>query len=339
MKWKMKEARFGDIVRVSLGAIYHYGIFVSEEEVIQFGLPPTPNRVAEDVEVLVSPVSDFLAGGFLEVGCPDDRKEKKSRRSAKDTVASARARLGERGYDIIHNNCEHFANECAFGQKFSSMTDGLREKFRAMPIVHVYISKFPFSVEDSGISPVERAKEIESCSNERVKKQKYFVWKLLENALMRSLGLKLSKLNIRKRTNGKWECDECFFSLSHCDDFVAVAISRKSVGIDIEKCDPNRFTDALAEKISTVKEADEIARLTEKKGEALNVLWTKKEAVFKQLGEGAFRPKSIETDKFNTATKVAKSGEERYFITVANEDANKSVFRTTDDIELTDYNR
>ena len=328
MKWEMKEARYGDIVRVSLGAIYHFGIFVSEDEIIQFGLPPTPDRRAEDVEVLSAPVGDFLAGGFLEVGCCEGN-EKRRRRNAKKTVAAAKARLGEKGYDIIHNNCEHFANECAFGEKFSSMTDGLRAKFRAVPIVHIYLEKFPFPVESDKIFPPSRAKEIESCSNPQVRNQKYFVWKLLENALYHSFGLKIDKLNLKKQDSGKWECDECCFSLSHCDGFAAVAVSRKPIGVDIEKCDKSRFNGALAEKITTEKEGEGLKNTGGTKEEELCVLWTKKEAIFKQSGGKSFQPGIIETSNYATVTKKFAVDGESYFISVASEDAPLAVFKSS----------
>ena len=338
MKWKMTEACFGDIVRVSLGAIYHFGIFVSEEEVIQFGLPPTPNRRAEDVEVLSSSVYDFLAGGFLEVGICEGR-EKKRRKTPEETVSAARRRLGERGYDIIYNNCEHFANECAFGEKFSSMTDSLRNKFRSIPIVHVYVAKFPFPVDDEKIYPPARAKEIESCSNPSVRRQKYFVWKLLENALMRSFGLKIGNIDFTRTDSGKWECSECCFSLSHSGDFVAVALSRKPVGVDIEKRDEARFTAALAEKITTASESDKINRLENSaQSRALNALWTKKEAIFKLLGDKAFQPDKIETSEYGLLTKTVKCEEEQYLITVASEDATKAVFRGADELKFIDFN-
>ena len=331
MKWKMKEARYGDIVRVSLGSIYHFGIFVSEDEIIQFGLPPTPGRRAEDVEVISSPVCDFLAGGFLEVGYPEG-SEKKRRRSAEQTVSAARARLGERGYDIIHNNCEHFANECAFGEKFSSMTDSLRAKFRAVPMVHVYIAKFPFPVDSEKVVPRARETEIESCSNLKVRQQKYYVWKLLENALMRSFGLKIGKMNIAKQDSGKWVCDECCFSLSHSEDYVAVAVSRKPVGVDIERCDESRFTDALSEKAASSREREELRRGGQEK---LAALWTRKEAIFKQSGGNLFQPKDIETSQYSTVTKTVRGESGKYFVTVASEDARFAVFRSTD-CEVTD---
>lgn len=324
MKWKMKEACYGDIVRVELGKIYHFGIFVSEDEVIQFGLPPTPGRRAEDVEVLAAPVSDFLAGGFLEVGCCEGN-EKKRRRTAEQTVSVARSRLGERGYDIIHNNCEHFANECAFGERFSSMTENLRMKFRSIPVVHVYVEKFPFCIADETILPPERQKEIDSCSNPKVRSEKFYAWKLLEKALIHSLGLKLENLGVTRNKNGKWGCSSCYFSISHSGDLVAVAVSRKPVGVDIEKRDETRFTDALEDKIVSKREAAALQRL-EERGTALNALWTKKEAIFKLDGEKSFQPKQIETSKYTSTTKSIQCGEERYLITVASDDAEQAVF-------------
>lgn len=338
MKWKMQEARPGDIVRVALrGGIYHFGIFVSEDEVIQFGLPPTPNRRSEDVEVLSSHVSDFLVGGFLEVGCPEG-KEARRRKSPKETVAMARSRIGEKGYDILHNNCEHFANECFFGEKFSSMTDSIREKMRAIPIVHVYVAKFPFPVETEKILPPARAAEIESCSNADVRRAKYYVWKLLENALMRTFGLKIEKLDLKRTNSGKWQCSECYFSLSHSGDFVAVAVSRKPIGVDVEKWEESRFTVAVANKIATRHEQEEIARLEESaRGTALNALWTKKEAIFKLIGEGSFQPKCIQTSDYTSITKAFQHKSERYIITVASEDAAKSIFRCQTELEFINF--
>ena len=69
MKWVLKQAKKGDMVRVKLGMIYHYGVFVSEDEIIQFGLAPLLRQDVKvcDIEVCASDVDVFLAGGFLEV--------------------------------------------------------------------------------------------------------------------------------------------------------------------------------------------------------------------------------------------------------------------------------
>ena len=129
MRWTEKMPASGDIIRTKVQFYHHYGIFVSEQEVIQFGLPDDPFRPAEEIKVLTSDIQTFLRGGELEVGVPEG-EERKSVRSPEQIVSLARQRLGEGGYDILHNNCEHFVNDCAFGTPTSSFLQGVREKLR-----------------------------------------------------------------------------------------------------------------------------------------------------------------------------------------------------------------
>ena len=197
--------------------------------------------------------------------------------------------------------------------------------FRANPIVHVYIARFPFPVDEEKIFPPARADEIEHCSNPDVRREKYYVWKLLGKALMRSFGLNLEDLELFRTENGKWECSACYFSLSHSGNFAAVAVSGKPIGVDIEKCDESRFTDALAGKIATKRELEELDCLGDSRGAALNALWTQKEAVFKLLGNKAFQPRRIEVSEYVTVTKTVQSEDERYFVTVASEDADQAI--------------
>ena len=129
MQWLEKTPVFGDMIRTKVRFYYHYGIFVSEEEVIQFGLPDDPMRSAEQIKVLTSDIHGFLQGGEIEVAAPD-AAERRQMRSPEQTVRIARERLGEGGYDILHNNCEHFVNDCVFGQHTSTFLQGVREKLR-----------------------------------------------------------------------------------------------------------------------------------------------------------------------------------------------------------------
>ena len=123
MEWVSKEPSYGDIVRVKVSFYYHYGIYVSDDQVIQFGLPDIAAQKAEDVRVIETDVSTFLNGGDIEVGI------EKNRHSPKKTVELAKSRLGEGGYDILHNNCEHFATECALGES-RSFLDAVRVNLR-----------------------------------------------------------------------------------------------------------------------------------------------------------------------------------------------------------------
>jgi len=127
--WTEKTPVFGDLIRTKVRFYHHYGIFVSEEEVIQFGLPDDPLRPAEEIRVLKSDIATFLQGGEVEVAVPDS-VTRRHMRSPEQIVELARQRIGEGGYDILHNNCEHFVNECAFGESTSSFLQDVREKLR-----------------------------------------------------------------------------------------------------------------------------------------------------------------------------------------------------------------
>ena len=128
MDWTVDSPKRGDIIRTKVSFYYHYGIFVSEAEVIQFGLPDALQKNAKDIVVIVSDVDTFLNGGELETAKPT-KDEVKKIRPREQIVEIARGRIGEGGYDILHNNCEHFVNECAFG-KSTSFLDNVRERLR-----------------------------------------------------------------------------------------------------------------------------------------------------------------------------------------------------------------
>lgn len=129
MEWTVKPPVYGDMVRTKVSFYYHYGIFADEEQVIQFGLPHNVTQSADEVKVLSTDIDAFLAGGELEVA-QLSRKERAQRRSPEQTVAIALSRLGEGGYHILHNNCEHFVQDCMFGEKTSSFIDNLRAGIR-----------------------------------------------------------------------------------------------------------------------------------------------------------------------------------------------------------------
>ena len=129
MRWEEKTPVYGDIIRTKVQFYHHYGIFVSEDQVIQFGLPDGPMRPAEQIRVLSSDIAAFLQGGEVEVAVPD-MGERKRMRSPKQIVQIAESRIGEGGYDILHNNCEHFVNDCVFGEATSTFLQDVRENLR-----------------------------------------------------------------------------------------------------------------------------------------------------------------------------------------------------------------
>ena len=129
MKWTQNEPCYGDMVRVKITFYYHYGIYADENTVIQFGLPNNVQQPADEVKVLSTDIYTFLSGGELEVA-ELSSKERRERKPPKQTVDEAVSRIGEGGYNILHNNCEHFAYECVFGKSTSSFIDDLRKNIR-----------------------------------------------------------------------------------------------------------------------------------------------------------------------------------------------------------------
>lgn len=121
--WVKKTPVFGDQIRVSRGFYYHHGIYASDDCVFHFAPPGNTDRLDPSAaRIIQTPLADFLKGGTLEVRTYTD-EEMKIKREPKDIVNCAFTHLGEGGYDLISNNCEHFSNLCAFGSKTSNQVD------------------------------------------------------------------------------------------------------------------------------------------------------------------------------------------------------------------------
>lgn len=328
MIWWQSECKLGDMIRISFGNFYHYGIFVSEEEVIQFGLPPFEgllNRNFEDIVVCVSDIYTFAGGRTVEVASME-KTDRKKRLSPKKTVQRARECIGTKGYDILHNNCEHFARYCFFGEKKCEVTESVVSDWKKKPIIDVYFSIIPNEIEYAELQPATRNTEVLSVDNEKLKKSKYWVWKTLEYALFRSFGYKIQNLDIFKTKSGKWVSKKCFFSLSHSENIVAVVVSNQETGIDVEEClsfynkvaDEKTFQ-SFTEKILCSKEA-----APQDKIELLK-LWTQKECLFKSSKKNTFLPNKVCTANQDILTfQITHEGKD-YMVSVIGKD--KSIFR------------
>lgn len=329
MKWEFNEPVLGDIVRIKLGNIYHFGIFVSDDEIIQFGLPPRDlNRDSSKVEVCTTNLDVFLCGGFLEVGVPD-KKEKKKMLPKDQIVEIAKSRIGEKGYHILYNNCEHFVFQCAFNEKVSKQVEQVREMFRQFPFVNIFIKKFPFKTNNDCIFPKERQEEIEKCGSEKVRQEKFYSWKLLEMGIFQSLGLDIKDVKF-SRENNKWTCDKMCFSISHSQNLVAVAVARNEVGIDIEEINLERFKKFPAEKILTEEERKQKDSIPLE----LNLLWTAKEAIFKKGENKNFIPYKINTLDEKFITKTLKVDDLEFALSIATNDNLYIKFYLDEDIIL-----
>ena len=122
-KWQLIDPYPGSHIRTKMGEIYHHGIYIGNDEVVQFGMPSEMMQDHKKIKVLRSNMKDFLVG-FLEVRVYT-KKELKEKRSDEEIVRIDLLRVGEGNYNLLKNNCEHFAYECTFGVKKSDQVDSL----------------------------------------------------------------------------------------------------------------------------------------------------------------------------------------------------------------------
>lgn len=116
--WVQKNPVMGDHIRVKrMGGIYkHHGIYVSDNEVIHFtGIDDDSIMDSSKNRVISSDLNFFLKGGELEVKEYTD-EEFQDLYAPDQIVAYARSCIGDGDYNVIFNNCEHFANVCTLGR-------------------------------------------------------------------------------------------------------------------------------------------------------------------------------------------------------------------------------
>lgn len=190
-------------------------------------------------------------------------------------------------------------------------------------------------IQDADITvplyPYERYREVLSCKNEKAKQEKYLVWKLLEKAVVDMINLDFANLRFVKTDNGQWICPDFYFSLSHTDGLVCVAVSDSPIGVDVELV--RKINTGLGRKILTERELLLMSELPpDKKNRYLIESWVKKESVFKKNGGEKLLPNRMETSEYSTKlTSIEISGRE-YVISASVDNCEKIEFKYMEEI-------
>ena len=199
MKWELNEIKVGDAVRVNMGAYYHYGVCTAEDRIVQFGLPQI-NLNADEVEVCATDIATFLCGKFAEVMVLN-KKELKDANSVKKIVELAESRIGEKGYNILHNNCEHFVNSCVFNAHNSNqVADIQKQMFELINPKYIFIAPVEM-FSNNEIIPKHTAKEIKKITNQSLIKQKCAAYGLLKYAVEQTFHIQEDFKQLTKTNN------------------------------------------------------------------------------------------------------------------------------------------
>lgn len=108
----IKVWRVGDYVSFT-----HHGIDCGDGTVIHFTGEPGKGT-KENGKISQTSVDDFKKDA-PEIEVVEDTSD----RAPDEVVAAATSRLGEGGYDLFENNCEHFASDCRTGEHRSEQVE------------------------------------------------------------------------------------------------------------------------------------------------------------------------------------------------------------------------
>ena len=111
----------GDIIYTSRGLYKHFGVYVGSGQVIHFAGPKGHEINASMADIIKNSIPDFLKGGKLFIQ-PDRTRNPLP---ADEIIRRAESAVGKcKGeYNLVINNCEHFANWCRYGKPVSKQVD------------------------------------------------------------------------------------------------------------------------------------------------------------------------------------------------------------------------
>lgn len=189
-----------------------------------------------------------------------------------------------------------------------------------MATLNIYIGAVEDFSQHSHL-PDYAVKSLEKTKNKRSAEEKKAGYGLLDYAL-KQMNINSDVTECFLSETGKPLHKDFCFSVSHSSGVVAVAISSKPLGIDVELCDNEKRTERLKQKILHENETNENTL----------VLWTIKEAVFKFDGkEKVFIPSSIDTTEFNSKTFKFTWQGKNFILSVAADDLSEVNFHNTSD--------
>lgn len=116
-----QKAVYGDILVVQRTAYSHYGVYTQDGTVIHY--TSQGSDISKENKIIETSVRDFIKDSNEYFVLNLDSSV--SVYSPSDTVKRAKSRIGEKLYNVMANNCEHFAMWCKTGKSESSQIDNL----------------------------------------------------------------------------------------------------------------------------------------------------------------------------------------------------------------------
>jgi hypothetical protein len=114
---KSPKLQPGDIIVTDRFIYKHYGIYAGRGRVIHYAAEN--GDFGNNIEIRESSLSKFTENNKYDAIEPIKGQSRVKPFSPQETVRRARSRIGEKRYNLIFNNCEHFALWCKYGKNKS----------------------------------------------------------------------------------------------------------------------------------------------------------------------------------------------------------------------------
>lgn len=109
----MSKAKYGDIIYTKHKLYKHYAIYINDNSVIHY------DGKIDDIWLRKMCIRKSTMDRFLDGKNKYYIYNNEAGYSPKDTVNRAKSRIGEKKFNLIWNNCEHFAMWCKIGKNES----------------------------------------------------------------------------------------------------------------------------------------------------------------------------------------------------------------------------
>jgi len=109
--------KIGDVIFTDRLVYRHYGIYAGNGRVIHYA--SKHGHFGLDIRVRETSIENFVGDGNCNIIQFPNNKSGLRQFSGEETVSRARSRMGEKSYNLLFNNCEHFALWCKYGESKS----------------------------------------------------------------------------------------------------------------------------------------------------------------------------------------------------------------------------
>ena len=110
---KLEKLQPGDVIFTDRFFYRHYGIYAGHGRIIHYS--SSNGDFGNDACVRETSLKKFARGGECRIERFYDSQSNAQKFSREETVNRARSRMGEKSYNLLFNNCEHFVLWCKTG--------------------------------------------------------------------------------------------------------------------------------------------------------------------------------------------------------------------------------